>query len=92
MIKVDKGHVEVEGHLFVLMGEVTCALHAVYDLMVDSLGEEEANKFLASIGRTAVTSDSELAEKDVTELKKNVADRFGESFVEKIDEILGADD
>ena len=71
MIKVTEDTTMIAGELGVILGEITRVLSRIYQEMKEVLGEEEANKRLADIGRLAVMSEEEL-NKYIAEHKKEL--------------------
>lgn len=71
MIKVTEDTTMIAGELGVILGEITRVLSRIYQEMKEVLGEEEANKRLADIGRFAVMTEEEL-NKYVAEHKKEL--------------------
>lgn len=62
MIKIDSTTALISGELTTLLSEITTVLRKLYYEMKDSIGEEDANNYLAQVGRMAVMPENELQE------------------------------
>lgn len=69
MIKVTEDTTVIAGNLTTILSEITTVLHKVYEEMKETIGEEEANEYLAEIGRLTIMNEDELKNR-VEELKK----------------------
>lgn len=73
MIRVTESEIRITGNPAMIMAETASLLNVVYTNMIETFGEEEANRLLSEIGRMAVTPNEELADliRELEEEHKN---------------------
>lgn len=72
MIKTNKGIVQIEGHIPAVCAELSNAIKAVYELIIEEGYDDDfAKETIAKIGRLAFMSEKEL-DKAVEEKKKEL--------------------
>lgn len=59
MIKIDSNTIMINGDINTILSECTTILRKVYLVMVDALGEEDANSHLAMMGRIVAMTEEE---------------------------------
>ena len=76
MLHVENNKITIDGTGRDTINDLACAIHGVYESMVEVTGEELAKKTMREVLELALMSSKELEEKALHEFQKGVTSTF----------------